>query len=83
MKAYIELKNGYWLVNDKRSGHWTWEEKELMSAFFKIVKTEEQEPPKSPSLLGRLGGAFFRKKKPSRYYELTKKGNFLLIRQIH
>jgi len=84
MKAYIELKNGYWTINDKRAKYWTLEEKALMNEFLKIVKSEEQEQQTKPLIWRGLGGwvrAFFRKQ-PIKSYWLTKKNNFLLIKQI-
>jgi len=84
MKAYIELKNGFWTINGKRSKDWTLEEKALMNKFLKIVKSEEQEQQTKPLIWRGWGGwvgAFFRKQ-PIKSYWLTQKDIFLLIKQI-
>jgi len=47
MKALIERKYGFWTINGKRSKDWNFEDIQLMSEFFTIIKGDlaNQEKP--------------------------------------
>jgi|GEM_PF-1423169 len=91
MKAYIELKDGFWTINGKRN-NLTFKEREAMSEFFKIVKRDKKTPDKYSASIENTKNVgcnpfswfmrFFRKKPKNPIYLINTNKNFTTIKSV-